>query len=119
MVLWSVAAFASLGLSLEGKGLSDDDSYVPVMVFSMIQMLCLQSVFVTVYQSHPPLFPTLFSARSMGISNIVARLVTILAPIVAEIDYPVPTIIILILSVVAGVCSSFIISASSFEKQKQ
>ena len=66
-------------------------------------------VFVTVYITHPKMFPTLFSVTSMGISNIFSRSIVIMAPMVAEISFPTPMIIFTILNTFALVCAYFII----------
>mmetsp|Transcript_37141 Transcript_37141/g.45344 ORF Transcript_37141/g.45344 Transcript_37141/m.45344 type:complete len:167 (-) Transcript_37141:180-680(-) len=54
------------------------------------------STFTTIYLKHPGLFPTLFAVTSMGITNFAARLFVIMAPMVAEVPYPIPVIILTI-----------------------
>ena len=46
--------------------------------------------FTTVMMAHPSLFPTLFVATSLGISNFIARLAVIFAPLFAEAAPPIP-----------------------------
>ena len=61
------------------------------------------------------MFPTLFAVTSMGISNIFSRSLVILAPMVAEVKYPTPIILYTVLNIIACICSTFIIDASSKE----
>lgn len=44
----------------------------------------------------------------MGISNIFSRSFVILAPIVAEVEYPTPIILYTVLNIIACICSIFI-----------
>ena len=64
--------------------------------------------FVTIYMTHPSYFPTLFAVTSMGIANIVTRVIVIFAPLAAELDYPTPMIIFTLLCFVACTASFFI-----------
>ena len=64
---------------------------------------------LAVWAIHPKLFPTLFAVTSMGITNIVSRILVILAPMAAELAYPTPIIMFTILNIVAFFSSSFII----------
>ena len=65
--------------------------------------------FVGVWVNHAKMFPTLFVATSMGISNIFARIVVIFAPMIAEVTYPIPVIIFTILNVCAVASSLFLV----------
>ena len=64
--------------------------------------------FVSIYMTHPRYFPTLFAVTSMGIANIVTRVIVIFAPLAAELDFPTPIIIFTLLSFVASMSSIFI-----------
>lgn len=64
--------------------------------------------FVSVYMTHPRYFPTLFAVTSMGIANIVTRVIVIFAPLAAELDYPTPMVIFTLLCFVACTASFFI-----------
>ena len=66
------------------------------------------ATFGNLYIGHMDLFPIVFSTTSMGICNIIARVITVTAPLVAEIDEPIPEIIFFILSVIAVIISLFI-----------
>lgn len=54
------------------------------------------------------LFPTLFRATSAGFCNFTGRLFGIAAPIVAELPQPTPWLAFLVVSVAAGLISTFL-----------
>lgn len=56
--------------------------------------------FTVLDMAHPNLLPTLFVATSMGISNGMARLVVILAPVIAEAASPIPQALITCLLII-------------------
>ena len=58
--------------------------------------------------THPSYFPTLFAVTSMGIANIVTRIIVTMAPMAAELDFPTPVIIFTLLQFVACASSLFI-----------
>ena len=62
--------------------------------------------FCNLYLAHLDLFPLVFATTTMGVCNIVARSVTIFAPIFAEIPYPVPMITFMIMSLVAALLAT-------------
>ena len=64
------------------------DWRVPYFVSLMRAGICAN--FTSVFMAHPEFFPTLFVATSMGISNFLARLMVILAPLFAEAPPPMP-----------------------------
>jgi len=82
------------------------DYVVPACLFLM--NFGSSATFGNLYIGHMDLFPVVFSTTSMGICNIVARLCTVFAPVVAEIDEPTPEILITILMGAALVISLFI-----------
>lgn len=79
---------------------------VPVCLFTM--NLGTSSTFGNLYLGHLDLFPIVFSSTAMGIVNISARTLTVFAPIVAEIEQPIPEIIFTSLSLVAVITTLFI-----------
>ena len=54
------------------------------------------------------LFPTRFSATAMGICNIGARLATIAAPMIAEIEGNTPLWVLLGVSLTSGIVVFFL-----------
>jgi len=88
--------------------------YVPFLVG--LSRFGVVSSFTTIYLTHPSFFPTLFAVTSMGISNFAARLIVILAPLIAEVAYPLPIVIVTILQVVACVSALFLIEPPNLSK---
>jgi len=82
------------------------DVVVPICLFLM--NMGTSMTFGNLYMSHMDVFPIVFNSTSMGICNILARSITITAPIVAEVEEPVPEIIFTTLSFIAAVMSVFI-----------
>ena len=80
---------------------------LPVLI--MIARGGASAMFCSVYSLHPKMFPTLFSVTSIGICNFVCRTGLIFAPIIAEIAYPTPMIVFTVLSMIALICSQFIV----------
>ena len=74
--------------------------------------------FVGIWVNHAKMFPTLFVATSLGISNFFARLSVISAPMVAEVTYPIPVIIFTVLNVLAGVSSLFLVDLEGENNKK-
>ena len=57
--------------------------------------------------AHTYLTPTLLSASSFGLANVVARFFGIFAPQVAEIEFPAPEVVFIVLQLVAiAVCQT-------------
>ena len=65
--------------------------------------------FTIVHITHPMFFPTLFAVTSLGICNFAARFLVIFAPLIAEVAYPFPLVLITVLQVAAGVSALFLI----------
>ena len=59
------------------------------------------AAFSLVFLANSALFPPLFISTCFGVCNIGARLVTILAPMVAEIEYPYPAYVFIVATAVA------------------
>ena len=62
------------------------------------------------------IFPFYNRATSAGICNFIARALTVLAPICAELDRPIPCIILLVLNFLALLASFFLPSYSEQEE---
>ena len=50
------------------------------------------SSFRIVFITHASIFPTMFAATSFGFCNFMARAFSAVAPLLAEVDQPVPMI---------------------------
>ena len=70
--------------------------------------------FGNLYIGHLDLFPNMFSGTTMGICNMVARTLTVFAPMVAEVKEPIPEIVVTFLCIAAIILTLFI-----REKSKQ
>ena len=96
-----------------GPDADNEESKVGVLgcicCFNLLQGI----IFTTVYSTHPTMFPTMFAATSMGISNFGAGVAVIFAPFLAEFDYPVPNYYSAALCIFAALSSTFIIEAKS------
>ena len=79
-----------------------------VPIFVALARIGIISSTVTIYMTHPSYFPTLFAVTSMGVTNIITRVIVIFAPMAAELDFPTPMIILAALSFVASISSLFI-----------
>ena len=68
----------------------------------------ISSAFNITYIGSVKLIPTLFAASVFGFSNVVARTVTIFAPVVAEIEGTFPICINIMFMVIAFITSFFV-----------
>lgn len=62
----------------------------------------------TLWVSNADLFPTVFATTTLGYCNMVARFCTIFAPMVAELDSPIPQRTMFVLSFIATILTLFI-----------
>ena len=79
---------------------------VPACLF--IMNMGTSSTFGSLYMGHMDLFPVVFSSTTMGLCNVLARFVTIFAPMLAEVPQPTPEIVFTTLSIGAAILSFFI-----------
>ncbi len=70
-----------------------EDSTFWMPFFVILAKFGISGGFVIVYVSTVDVFPTLFCATALGFCNFFARLLTILAPEVAEQPAPLPMIL--------------------------
>jgi hypothetical protein len=75
--------------------------------------------FNTIYIANSRLFPTKLLATAFGACNLVAHIVAIIAPLIAEIPDPFPFIVFVILTGVAGVSSILIKEMKSEDKDEE
>ena len=74
---------------------SDSESWIPLMFF--IAKFGLSQAFVIVYLSVIFLYPTILSQTAMGACNLLARIATIMAPLIAEVRSPINLIVLFII----------------------
>ena len=84
----------------------DNQDVVPI--FLCLAVLGNTCAFGLSFITHTYLTPTLLSASSFGLANVIARFFGIFAPQVAEIDFPAPEIMFIVLQVVAFVSCQLI-----------
>lgn len=77
-------------------------------IFVVITKFGITGGFVLVYCSTVNVFPTLFCSTALGFCNFFARVLSILAPIVAEQKAPIPMIILTALAAVGIVMIQFV-----------
>ena len=70
----------------------------------LLVKLAVASAYALNFNTTAQLFPTEYSATIFGACNFSARLSTIVAPIIAEVDRPVPMVVLTSLSVAAMLC---------------
>lgn len=94
-----------------------------IPVFILLAKFGISATFNICYLANALIFPTIFAGTAFGVCNIFAKLATIIAPMLAEVDPPVPMIVFTILSLIAGVLSIFIINEkktiTKYKKKKQ
>jgi len=94
------------GLLIIFLGEVNDSSLMPIFV--VITKIGISGSFVNVYISTVDIFPTLFCATALGFCNFFARVLTIAAPQVAELDPPLPIIILTCMCALAIVAIQFV-----------
>ena len=76
----------------------------------LVAKLGVGGTFNLVFISNSHLYPSVLASTSFGICNVFARLATIAAPIVAELDKVYSNLIFAIFALVAAILSMFIIA---------
>eukprot|EP00347_Sterkiella_histriomuscorum_P017063 403350803 len=90
-----------------------------IPVFILLARFGVGSTFNICYLANSQMFPTIFSGTAFGICNIFAKLATIISPMLAEVERPVPMTVFTILSGLAGFLALFLIKDDSKEVKKQ
>jgi hypothetical protein len=84
----------------------ENEGLVPIML--SLARGGVKVAFDTCYLANAMIFPTIFSGTAFGICNIAAKMTTILSPMIAEIEPPVPMIVFSCAATVAIVLSMLI-----------
>ena len=99
--------FVSFGLSLLGVllliALRSNDTWIPFML--LIAKFGLSQAFVVSYLGIVLLYPTILASTAMGICNLIARVATIMSPMVTEVRSPLNLLILLAVVGVAFLAS--------------
>ena len=96
------------GIPLFFFNAEDPANTIIVMGCVAVSTFGLLSAFMLVYLINPLVFPAVFCSSSLGTSNISARMMTILAPLLAEWPKPLPMLIYCILASVGFFLTFFI-----------
>jgi hypothetical protein len=100
---YGLAFLGSIGFWVAKDNIDTIQSYI--IYFILFSKFGVTVSFNISYVIMNELFPTLLSATSFGICNIIARFITILAPMVAILPNPYPMIIFCVLCLMAGLLS--------------
>ena len=103
-ILWSITLFGSILLLVFWTNLD----MIPYLV--LLSKCGCSGSFSLAYLGSMNLIPTIFSSSLFGFSNCMARGVTMVSPLIAELPYPVPNLIIILASGVAIATSQLIIT---------
>lgn len=77
-------------------------------VFVLLSKFGVSFSFNNSYLATPMMFPVSLTATAFGLCNMVARLSTILSPVVAEFPFPSPMIVFTIVCIIAFVLTFFL-----------
>ena len=80
-----------------------------IPIFIVFAKFGISAAFNMTFIASVQLIPTIIAASVFGYCNMVARTITILSPLVAEIVYPVPLVINICAAFLALVASQFIV----------
>lgn len=83
-----------------------NEAFMPFFV--VVAKWGISGSFIVVYISMVDIFPTLFLATAFGMCNFLARVLTIVAPQVAELEPPVPMIVFCGLALGGCVMANFV-----------
>jgi len=75
----------------------------------------VSATFNIVYLANAQIFPTIFAGTVFGICNVFAKTATIVSPMLAEVDPPIPMICFVIICGLATIISFFIITTPDDE----
>ena len=107
MFMFSVVGAALLWIFHTQKGQRQN----PVLlIFIFMSKFGVSSCFNSCYLGFVQLIPTLYSSSAFGYGNVVARTITILAPLIAEKQHPYPLLAIIIMASIAALASAFLIT---------
>ena len=85
----------------------NDVSMIPLYV--TIAKFGVAASFNTVYLASVGLIPTMFASSVFGFCNVSARCFTIMSPVIAEQDAPLPMLIVVTASIIACFASQMIV----------
>ena len=87
---------------------ANQDDYIPLMILAT--RFGVSATISICYLANAQLFPAIFAGTAIGICNIFAKMSTIIAPMLAEVNGPAPMIVFAIITGIASLISWFLIS---------
>jgi hypothetical protein len=102
---FSISLVGGLGILLWGLGHQESPAF---MLLVFIAKFGIASTFNLIYLTHIFVFPTLFCTTAMGLCSFFSKVMTIFAPMFAQIEQPTPMIGFTVLSGLAFSLSFFL-----------
>lgn len=88
-LLWTISTLGGVIIIFLGN-----NATFAMPIFVVITKFGISACFIIVYVATVDVFPTLFAATALGFCNFFARVLTIVAPQVAERPPPLPMIVL-------------------------
>ena len=104
-IAFGISCIGGLMITLYGLQNQDSLSFLVQIMFAKFGISCS---FCIVYVINVKIFPTLFAATAFGFCNFIARLMTMLSPLVGQLDQPTPMVSFIVTTAIACVMSSFL-----------
>lgn len=80
-----------------------------LLVFVFLSRFGVSASYVMVFVAFVQLIPSLYNSSVFGISNLVARIITILAPMVAEQPHPTPIVTSMFFLTTGIICAQLLV----------
>ena len=90
---FSLAAIGAIALMFAAHTTDSEYDKILIPIFVLITRFGINSAFTLCYIITADYFPSIVSSRVFGICNLFSRFATILSPMIAELDAPLPMIL--------------------------
>eukprot|EP00347_Sterkiella_histriomuscorum_P010242 403377046 len=108
---FSMSLIGSVPLMFE---IQNQNAATVMILLARVGMIFMMNV---TYLAFSTLFPPIFAQTTFGFAKLIARIITILAPLIAELEAPSPMIVFTIFSILGAIFSMFIIQTNQYEEQ--
>ena len=108
MTLIGFYGFSIFGSITYMAVITENNILIAVMI--LLTKFGVSGTFNIAYLANASLFPAIFRSTTFGICNIFARVITILAPLIAETDDPFPMMTFTIMAGVGIAASLFFVT---------
>lgn len=112
---FTLAALSGIALLLAESGKLWGEGPLQIMVFVLVTRYGINSAFTLCYIITADYFASIISSQVFGICNVFARFSTILAPLIAEINKPVPMIVYILICFISMLSSLFLTKSEIVE----